>query len=375
MPRFRKRVTYSRRPNHAARAAHARGYELFKTYDTSYIEPKRKLPRWALILIIVVASLFVIWGIFSLVRSCSAQPTLAEGETVQVEITEGSTVKDIDKQLYDAGVIGNVSDFTNAVTLANCATDLKPGTYEFTGGLSIDDVVNKIRNGDTVLGVVVPEGATLDAISQAVETGTGGAVTASSFKEAASDASKYASDYDFLSEAGTNSLEGFLFPKTYVVNGDETADSLVREMLDQYRDETANLDYSYPNNAGLSKYDALKLASIVEKESDLEHMGTVASVFYNRIAQNLRLQSDATTAYEVGHNPTADDIAKDGAYNTYTNDGLPPTPICSPSLAALQAVCSPEQTNYLYFYFKQNDDGSTQYSFSETYEEHQKTYQ
>ena len=112
----------------------------------------------------------------------------------------------------------------------------------------------------------------------------------------------------------------------------------------------------------------MKLASIVEKESSGDDgiRAQVASVFYNRLG-NMGdpnygfLQSDATTAYEVGRDPTAEDVATDAPYNTYTNQGLPPTPICSPGLACLQAVCAPAETNYYFFYFAPDEAGVMQY--------------
>ena len=102
-------------------------------------------------------------------------------------------------------------------------------------------------------------------------------------------------------------------------------------------------------------------------------------MFYNRLnnfgAPNYGfLQSDATTAYELGHDPTPEDIKNPTPFNTYTNTGLPPTPICSPGLDCLQAVCNPAQTNYFFFYFAPDESGTMQYYFSETYEEHQQTF-
>ncbi len=380
----KRQITYSERPNHAARSAHARGDRMFRTYDTSYIRPKRsKLPAiiaLVLALAVVVALVFVIVGV---VRGCSSEPSLAEGQTVQLEIAEGSTASDIASQLLEAGVIGSTGDFTNQVNSANAASSLKPGTYEFTGGMSVEEVVSLLVSGPNVLseGLTIPEGYTLAQIAEAVASFTDGRISAEEFTQAASDASVYAADYSFLSEAGTATLEGFLFPKTYEVDEDDTADSLIRQMLSQYQSEIAELDYSYPENLGLSHYDVLKLASIVEKEStdDADIRARVASVFYNRLTTDGEpsyglLQSDATTAYEVGHDPTAEDIATDGAYNTYTNTGLPPTPICSPSLGSLQAVCDPEESNYYFFYFEADDSGTMQYYFSETYEEHLQTF-
>ena len=141
-------------------------------------------------------------------------------------------------------------------------------------------------------------------------------------------------------------------------------------MLDQYEQEVATLDYSYAASKGLSAYDVLKLASVVERESDSNTRADVASVFYNRLAGNTALQSDATIAYVVGHDPTHSDLSVDSPYNTYQHKGLPAGPICSPGLESLQATCQPNQTDYLYFYFTKNDDGSLNYYFSKTYDEH-----
>ena len=123
-------------------------------------------------------------------------------------------------------------------------------------------------------------------------------------------------------------------PWTYFA---DTADAVVRMMLDQFRNEISALDWSYPESKGLSIYDAVSLASIVEKESsgDEQIRSQVAAVFYNRLSSSNKetfgfLQSDATTAYEVGHDPSAEEVQADTPYSTYANAGLPPTPICSP---------------------------------------------
>ena len=280
----------------------------------------------------------------------------------------------------DAKLVGSSKEFTERVKDLDAGFDLKPGTYTFAGGATVDDIIAALRNGpvsDAVL--TIPEGYRLTEIASAVESATSGRISADSFKQAASDASVYAGDYGFLKSAGTNSLEGFLFPKTYDVAADATADSLIRAMLTQFQTETAGLDWSYPESQGLSVYDTVNLASIVEKESsgDETVRAQVAAVFYNRLTtkgepSNGYLQSDATTAYEVGHDPSADEVHANSPYSTYTNAGLPPTPICSPSIECLQAVCSPNTDalgKYYFFYF-QND----KYTFSETYDEHKAAF-
>lgn len=384
MPQHRKQVTYSQRPNHAARSAHARGERQFRTYDTSYIRPKKsKAPAIvaAVLAVLVVGGLA--WGALTLFNSCSAQSVelLAEGQEATITVAEGAGAKVVGEQLAEARLVSNVGDFTKRVNEMGVDSQLKPGTYTFAGGMSLDAIINQLTAGPVANALTIPEGSTLEAVAQSVATFTENRITADAFTAAASDASAYAADYDFLADAGTNSLEGFLFPKTYEIGDDAAAESVVRMMLDQFKTETSGLNWSYPQSQGLTIYDAVKLASIVERESsgDEQIRAQVASVFYNRL-NNFGdpnygfLQSDATTAYELGHDPTPEDIKNPTPFNTYTNTGLPPTPICSPGLDCLQAVCNPAQTNYFFFYFAPDESGTMQYYFSETYEEHQQTF-
>lgn len=384
MPQHRKQVTYSQRPNHAARSAHARGERQFRTYDTSYIRPKKsKAPAIvaAVLAVLVVGGLA--WGALTLFNSCSAQSVelLAEGQEATITVAEGAGAKVVGEQLAEARLVSNAGDFTKRVNEMGVDSQLKPGTYTFAGGMSLDAIINQLTADPVANALTIPEGSTLEAVAQSVATFTENRITADAFTAAASDASAYAADYDFLADAGTNSLEGFLFPKTYEIGDDAAAESVVRMMLDQFKTETSGLNWSYPQSQGLTIYDAVKLASIVERESsgDEQIRAQVASVFYNRL-NNFGdpnygfLQSDATTAYELGHDPTPEDIKNPTPFNTYTNTGLPPTPICSPGLDCLQAVCNPAQTNYFFFYFAPDESGTMQYYFSETYEEHQQTF-
>lgn len=380
----RKQVTYSQRPNHAARSAHARGEREFRTYDTSYIRPKQsKGPKiFAAVLAVVVIG-GLAWGGLTLFNSCSGSAPvelLAEGQEATVVVEQGSGAKAIGELLVEEKLVGSASDFAKRVSEMGVESQLKPGTYTFAGGTSLDDIVRQIAAGpDMGNALTIPEGYKLSDIAAAVATASEGRITAEAFTAAASDASVYAASYSFLADAGTNSLEGFLFPKTYAVADDATADSLVRMMLDQFQKETASLDWSYPQSQGLSIYDAVNLASIVEKESsgDEQIRAKVAAVFYKRLETTGEpsygfLQSDATTAYEVGHDPTPEEVHAETPYSTYTNKGLPPTPICSPSLDCLKAVCAPDQESlgkYFFFYFEGDS-----YYFTETYEDHMNTF-
>lgn len=376
-----RRITYSQRPNHAARAAHARGEREFKTYDTSLIRPKKsKAPFIALAVgIIVVIAAAVIVAV-----SCSpSNPNmLEEGQEATVEIASGSSAQTIAETLYGAGVIASEEGFLREVSSRDAGSSLKPGTYTFVGGVTPEEVVTQLVAGPGMSedALVIPEGYTVDDIARAVEEAYEGSITADQFIEAAHSADRFVENYPFVAEAYEGDLEGFLFPKTYELIPGATADEVITQMLDQYETEIASLDFSYPESLGYSPYETLILASIVEKESDSSTRSRVAAVFWNRLT-NLgdptfgMLGSDATTAYEIGEEPLDYDWTSDSPYNTRTHVGLCPTPICSPSLASLEAVCHPEQNfgDYYFFSFWPNEQGELEYFFDKTYEEHQAT--
>lgn len=372
-----KNVTYSSRPTRAARAAHAKGDKEFRTYDTSAIVPKRDMKPF--IFLGVVALIIVVAVAFFVVRGCTAeQPQLLEaGQTVNVTIDEGESAQAIGDALVENHLIASTQDFTNEVTRLEAASALIPGTYTFQGGQSVEEIVRLIMAGPAATGdtLTLPEGLTRAETAKAVAEATGGRITEDAFNEASADASVYAKEFPFLETAGTNPLEGFLFPKTYTITAEDDAPAVVRMMLTQFGEETKGLSFEYPESQGLNLYQAVILASIVEKESnnDDEVRAHVANVFYNRLASDRPyLDSDATTAYEVGREPTADEVHADTPYGTYANPGLPPTPICSPSLNCLQAVCEPLDTKDMFFYFHTKDDGTVESFFNETLEGHEK---
>ena len=188
-------------------------------------------------------------------------------------------------------------------------------------------------------------------------------------------------DYPFLKGAANDSIEGFLFPKTYSLGKKPSTDDVIRAMLDQFNTEYKSLDFAGCEakikeryGVGMSDYDIVNLASIVEREGlNAEQRAHVASVFYNRLAGKLDglryLNSDATMMYVTGGEVTAEDLQSDSPYNTYKHEGLPPTPICSPSLEALKATLEPTDSDDLYFYITQDEE-----YFSQTYEEHQQSW-
>lgn len=378
----RSAVTGGRVSNRTAAATRRAGSHSVQRADRT--RRRSRAPLFVLGLVAVAALLAIAFIVVpAIMGSGDDTQTIEPGTSVTVTVADGSGASAVADALFDAGVIADKSEFLSQVRRTNSESSIKSGTYSFTTGAELSTIIQMLTTGpnaETTL--TIPEGYTLSAIASTVEQVLG--IPADEFVSQAK-ASNYAQDYDFLEGVTTDTLEGFLFPKTYSFSGEGvTADQVIRAMLDQFEAEFSTLDTSFPESRGLTVAQLVNLASIVEKESTEETRGQVAAVFYNRLGNMGEpnygfLQSDATTAYSVGHDPTPDEVHDESdPYSTYTHQGLPPTPICSPSLASLQAACAPDQATmdegYFYFYFWTNDAGETEYAFSRTYEEHQQSF-
>lgn len=222
---------------------------------------------------------------------------------------------------------------------------LKAGEYRFADAGNVSEVYSRIRRGDVyTLSVTIPEGYNLFEIAQAVQ------------------AAKLAQAQTFLNGARANvnliadldphatSLEGYLYPDTYKFAPASSVLEMQRAMVERFRAELRRLAVEPP------VHDLVTLASLVEKETgQATDRGLVASVFANRLAKGMPLDTDPTVIYaaelEGRYRGTiyASDLKADSSYNTYLHAGLPPGPICSPGVASLRAAMHPAATNYLYF--------------------------
>lgn len=332
------------------------------------------------IAVVAVAAVFVFPRVFG-----GSGEAIEAGQPVNVVIPEGATGDLIAQTLVENHVVEDAGEYYAAVKKLGAEMQLKPGEYRFETLQDPISVVKQLVAGPNVEGVklTVPEGKTVAQTAHIVEEVYG--IPADDFIAQAK-ASNYVADFAFLSEAADDSLEGFLFPKTYTFQGTPTADQIIRAMLGQFQVDVLDaLDF----NAGLASikarfgveltaYQLLDLASIVEREGlHAEQRSHVASVFLNRLAGKgdfagrPYLQSDATLMYVTGGEVTADDIQTiDSPYNSYKNAGLPPTPICSPSAEAINATLHPTDSNDLYFFITQDEE-----FFSETYDDHQKSWE
>lgn len=339
----------------------------------------RQTPLMAVLALVVVAAVvglgfLVIPRLFQRNDPSEQQESYPAGEQVVVTIPEGAGGSQIAQLLIDAHVISDETSFYQEIQKQNADARMKSGSYLFVTGATPSEVVRQLVEGPnaTEYQLKLAEGLTVTQTAAAVESQVG--IAADEFMEQAK-ASNYVDDYPFLDGVSDDSLEGYLFAKTYDFGGKSmTADSAIRMMLSQYEAEVASLDMESARaaikdryNIEISDYGILKVASIIEREAVTEeHRPLVSSVIYNRLSMGMALQSDATMMYVTGGEVTAADLQTDSPYNTYLYQGLTPTPICSPSIESIKAAMEPADTDYLYFFINENVE-----QFSVTYEEHQ----
>jgi len=275
---------------------------------------------------------------------------------ITVVIEHGLGVRAIADKLADTGLITDPLVFAAGVRVYGEERPLQAGEYLFPAGLSMRQIMEQMIAGGTIIHrLTIPEGLTSAEIVALVAA---------------------APDLDGSLPAATPA-DGSLLPETYFFSRGETRAELLERMRKGMKDALAELWPARDSTVALkSVAEAVILASIVEKETALAtERPHVASVFFNRLAQGMPLQSDPTVIYALtgGKGPLGRallraDLQVVNPYNTYVNPGLPPGPIANPGRASLQAVLHPDSTKDLYFVA----DGTGGHAFAATLDQHNK---
>jgi UPF0755 protein len=286
---------------------------------------------------------------------------------VQVVVPKGATTSDVAEILEGAGVIRAGWAFSFAARLRGLGEDLQAGRYRLSTNMSVGDVLDVLEEGPVpqkVVTVTFPEGLELRELASEVQANLG--LSAEEFVRQATDGSYALPPY--LPE-GTETLEGFLFPKTYEFEPDVRVDDVIERLLAQFETEAEKLPWENADELGLTPYEVVIVASLIEREARVAGDRTkVSAVIHNRLAEGMRLQIDATVQYAIpGPNRTLtfDDYEYPSPYNTYLHDGLPPTPVANPGLAALRAALDPADEGYLYYFVVDEETGAHRFYESE----------
>jgi uncharacterized YceG family protein len=315
-----------------------------------------------LALVVLVVAAAVIWFLVQLFQPFQGS---AHGR-VTVTIPPHSGAQQIGDQLEREGVISSSFFFNLRAALAGDRGKLLSGTYHLQLGMSYGDTLKALKTPPPkakVSNLTIIEGRTrrqLDALLRTQKIGSG--------YLAATRHSPVLKPADYGAPANTPSLEGFLFPDTYQLRDPVTISALVADQLKTFRRQFAKISTAYARSRHLSPYGLLIIASMVQAEAQTSRdRPLIASVIYNRLADHMPLQIDATTRYATGNYTrplTVSELNSPSPYNTRVHAGLPPTPIGNPGIASLQAAAHPATTNYLYFVVKPCSNGESAFSSS-----------
>jgi len=263
---------------------------------------------------------------------------------VSVEIPPGASFHDVTDILRTKGLIRYKEAFYLLALLENAPERIKAGEYELTSSMSPGDILDTLLEGK-VKGyrVPIPEGFTIRQI--AARLAANSLADEKRFVDSAY-------DEELLSSLGIagESVEGYLFPDTYVLGRSMGEEKIIRFMVNQLRRKITFKMSERMSEIGLSMREVLTLASIIEKEGGSgEEKPLVSAVFHNRLKRGMKLQSDPTVIYDIKDfdgNITRRHLLRKTPYNTYRIKGLPPGPICNPGLDAIVAALYPASVNY-----------------------------
>ena len=283
--------------------------------------------------------------------------------TRTVIIAKGASVDDIANQLQKEGLIKSPLIFKLLVKQKNMGEKIQAGTFKLSPAMSIEEVINALSGGAVEVWVTLIEGWRVEEMAQELSENL-----------PAGKAGLKVKSEKFL----TLAQEGYMFPDTYLFPNEITEEQIVKMMRDHFDKKYSDDLKAKIRSKGLSEKEGVILASIVEREARSDKVRTeVAGILLKRLSIDMGLNADATIQYALGYQTdekswwkrhlTRDDLKVDSPYNTYIHRGLPPTPICNPSLSSLEAVANTDpSTPYLYYYH--DSKGNSHYG--KTLEEH-----
>lgn len=332
--------------------------------------------------LVVIVLLVVLLGYQYLEKQSFRGAVSGSNVSQQFEIKEGDGSKEIGEKLAKAGLVKNKYYFYYYVWKTKTSGKVQAGLYELAPNMTIGEMVEKFTQGDIVQQIVkitIPEGFTNKKIIARLREKKPeladefeNLVSCQCLNQPACACDKFTQDYPFLQEVPNGvDLEGYLFPDTYFIEKDDTAESLVRKFLNNFSKKISGNLVEEINKQDKSLYQIVSMASLIEKEAKNEtDMKIVSGIFWKRIQDSMPLQSCATLAYITGVDKEqydGNDIAIQSPYNTYLNPGLPVGPVSNPGIATITAAIFPQATDY---YFFLTDPKTKEMVYSKTGQEH-----
>jgi uncharacterized YceG family protein len=325
--------------------------------------PRARKHSWlgrGVVVLVLVLAVALAWFAVKLYQPFGTSP---HGR-VTVVIPAHSGAHQVGDLLARQGVVPSGLFFEFRATLSGERGKLRSGTYQLQQGMSYSAVLSKLTTvppAARTSPLTIAEGHTRQYVSALLRRqGIKGNYLAATRR------SPLLSPQAYGAPRSVSTLEGFLFPDTFRLVDPIKVSALVDDQLRDFKQRLAGVDLSYARSKHLTAYDVLTIASMIEAEAAAPRdRPLIASVIYNRLADGMMLQFDSTTRYATGNFTgalTVSQLHSPSPYNTHTHLGLPPTPIDSPGLAAIQAAAHPAHTDYLYFFTKPCNAGASVYT-------------
>ena len=292
-------------------------------------------------------------------------------------VESGESISMVCLRLENTGLISDAELMRTYLVYSGLDRHLQSGKFRLSPAMSPVEIAAEMLDATPTEAIVsILPGWRIDEVAANV-AGSGLSISSDAFIDSA-----YNPTEEWISLLGVAeipTLEGFLFPQTYIFPREAGLQEVLGGMLMEFSNQVDQIIIDGYTRQGLTLYEAVTLASIVEKEAVVdEEMPMIASVFFNRLAAGMRLETDPTVQYALGYQDeretwwkaplSLDDLGINSPYNTYLVFGLPPTPISNPGLPSLRAVAFPAETPY--FYFRAACDDSGRHLFAITFEEH-----
>jgi UPF0755 protein len=332
------------------------------------IRPLAKSPsfrRWWILFGLFVTFVGLLALIFFVYVRAVYFPFQATGQARLFTITQGASVDTITQQLQRQGYISHPLIFRFYVRLSGATSALQAGDFQLPQQISMVGLVQRLEVAHAAeVSLRFTEGWRREEMAeyitkqqQSLKLHT---ITGDAFATLAKDPSPALSKLLNNGSAEGTSLQGFLFPDTYLVSPTDSTEQLLKRMVTNYRDKVTPAMVHQFSTQGLTEYEAITMASIVEREGrSVEEKHMIAGILLARLKNGMVLGVDATLQYVLGYSQaeqrwwrqgiTVQDLALDSPYNTRLHVGLPPHPICNPGLAAIEAVAQPQASTYVYY--------------------------
>jgi UPF0755 protein len=333
-----------------------------ESYPARKKRKRRSAKAWVTRIVVVVAFVAFMFGVYTvfnrthdwLQAKAAETTTTTLAANVRVIISPGMTSTQIGQLLEAKGIIASGSAFVDLVNSRGTTDKLQPGTYTLPTKATLIAIVDKLEKGQgtTTFSVTIREGLPASEIeAQLVKDAT--VKNPETYSDLVGQPAKFVVPQIGGITFKVTTLEGLLFPDTYNLMAGDGPTELIGAQLQAFNKKTAALDWTQADAVGMSNYQIIIVASLVEKEAVTSaDRAAVAAVIYNRLKKKMTLGLDVTVRYAVNKwtEPlTAADLVVDSPYNTRVVKGLPPGPICNPGVTSIEAALNPAAVDYLYF--------------------------